>query len=115
MRLRNEPRFSRAYYFVYHLALKRAEQNGFQTRAGEATHSQLWRTYSGSPDVDCNKLAQIAQRLNENRRRADYDDLFPRIGDLIAGSLTDARTFPLSSFNSPRACQIRKASASERV
>ena len=92
---------SRAYYFVYHLALKRAEQNGFVAQKGEATHSQLWRTYSQSPVPECNRLAQIAQRLNENRRRADYDQVFPRVSELIKGSLTDARAFSTKLLQLP--------------
>lgn len=35
---------SRAYYYVYHLALGRAATNGFQFIAGEGSHMQLWRT-----------------------------------------------------------------------
>lgn len=39
---------SRAYYYIYHLALQRAEANDFAALPGEATHSQLWRVFSNS-------------------------------------------------------------------
>lgn len=32
---------SRAYYYVYNIALRRAEQNGFVAIRGESTHTQL--------------------------------------------------------------------------
>jgi hypothetical protein len=41
---------SRAYYYVYHLALTRAESNAYRPERGESTHVQLWRLFSGSPD-----------------------------------------------------------------
>lgn len=84
---------SRAYYYVFHLARKRVLRNGFVFRRDEGSHVQVWRNFSSSPDLECVKLAQIAERLKENRRRADYDNLFPRIDDYIAVALEDARDF----------------------
>ena len=89
---------SRAYYFVYHLARQRAEGNGFKAVKGEATHTQLWRTFSESPDTDCRKLGEIAARLNENRRKADYEDVFPRLADYLDGAVADARAFSAKLF-----------------
>ncbi len=84
---------SRAYYYVYHLALQRAQANGFRTIPGEGTHKQLWRNYSASPEHDCQKLAEIATRLKEKRERADYQQTYNRIADEIPGVLTDAQNF----------------------
>lgn len=84
---------SRAYYYVYHLALQRAQLNGFVTEPGEGTHKQLWRNYSGSPDPDCRTLAEIAVRLKEKRERADYQQTFNRIADEVPRVLDDARDF----------------------
>ena len=59
---------SRAYYYVFHIAMARAERNGFELRPGESTHNQLWRLYITNPEPQCVKLAQIAQRLKKNAR-----------------------------------------------
>jgi hypothetical protein len=84
---------SRAYYYVYHLALQRAQANGFIIVSGEATHKQLWRNFNGSPEPDCRKLAEIAGRLKEKRERADYDDNYKRLADEIPEMLADAQDF----------------------
>jgi hypothetical protein len=84
---------SRAYYYVYQLALARAKANGFAIVAGEASHKQLWRNYSESSEPTCKKLAVIAMRLKEKRERADYQDVYRRISDDIPGMLTDAQSF----------------------
>jgi hypothetical protein len=84
---------SRAYYYVYHLALVRAANNGFEILAGEASHRQLWRNYSDSPEPNCRKLAEIAKRLKEKRERADYNKFYPRIDDEINELINDARDF----------------------
>ena len=84
---------SRAYYYVYHLALQRAQANGFIIVSGEATHKQMWRNFNGSPEPDCRKLAEIAGRLKEKRERADYDDNYKRLADEIPEMLADAQDF----------------------
>ena len=84
---------SRAYYYVYHLALKRAEANGFEVRPGEGTHTQLWRLFSGSSETACQKLAQMAGRLKDKRERADYSPAFMRLKEEVTPSLEDAREF----------------------
>lgn len=84
---------SRAYYYVYHLALSRASGNGFTVIAGEASHKQLWRNYSDSPEPACRRLAEIAKRLKEKRERADYSPFYPRLDDEINVLLTAAQDF----------------------
>ena len=84
---------SRAYYYVYHLAMARAVTNGFQIYAGEGTHQQLWRNYSGSPDPDCKKLAEIAKRLKGKREQADYEKVYPRINEEVAAVINYAQDF----------------------
>ena len=86
---------SRAYYYVYHLALQRAESNDFQIRSGEGTHTQLWRCFSANPEPDCQRLAQIAGRLKEKRERADYNHYFARIDEEVPSLLADAQRFAL--------------------
>jgi hypothetical protein len=84
---------SRAYYYVYQLALARAKANGFAIVPGEASHKQLWRNYIDSPEPACKKLAVIATRLKEKRERADYQDVYRRISDDIPVMLADAQDF----------------------
>ena len=84
---------SRAYYYVYHLALRRAVDNNFILVRGEAAHAQLWRLFDGSPEPACQRLGQIARRLRMSRQRADYERHFPRIEEELPLMLTDARDF----------------------
>ena len=84
---------SRAYYCIYNLALRRAEQNGFQRKQGESTHAQLWRLFSGSPESECIRLGQIAIRLKDKRERADYETHYRRIDEEVQQVLSDARSF----------------------
>ncbi len=84
---------SRAYYYVYHLALQRAEGNNFQALAGEGTHSQLWRIFSTSPDPDCRRLGIIADRLKGKREMADYKHVYVRIDEETPEILRQVRAF----------------------
>ena len=84
---------SRAYYYVYHLALRRAQDNDFKPLSGEGTHAQLWRVFSTNPEPDCRKLAEIAVRLKEKRERADYNPFYARVREEIPDVLADARDF----------------------
>jgi uncharacterized protein (UPF0332 family) len=84
---------SRAYYYVYHLALQRAQANGFTISSDEGTHKQLWRNFNGSPEPDCRKLGEIAMRLKEKRERADYHDNYRRLVDEVPYMLADAQEF----------------------
>jgi uncharacterized protein (UPF0332 family) len=101
---------SRAYYYVYHLALQRAQANGFTALSGEGTHKQLWRTFNGSPEPDCRKLAEIASRLKEKRERADYEDNYRRLADEVPEVLADAQRL----CNSVAAVESTSPEPSER-
>ncbi|SRR5260370_15467225 len=84
---------SRAYYYVYQLGLKRAETNGFKARPDEGIHKQLWRNFNASPDPDCRRLGELANRLMDKRIMADYRPTYPRISDEVPAMLTDAQNF----------------------
>ena len=84
---------SRAYYYVYNIALIRAKKNLFNTIQGESTHAQLWRIYSASPDPECSRLGQIALRLKEKRQRADYEGIYRRIEEEVPAVLREAQDF----------------------
>jgi hypothetical protein len=83
---------SRAYYYVFHLALIRAKANDFTFVTG-GVHTQLWRVFNESPVPDCRKLGAIASRLKIRRERADYEPIFARVGEEIPGTLADAQDF----------------------
>jgi uncharacterized protein (UPF0332 family) len=84
---------SRAYYYVYHLALARAEANTYRPLPGEGNHTQLWRVFSKSPEPDCQRLAIIAARLKEKRERADYENHYARVAEEVPELLADAQQF----------------------
>jgi len=85
---------SRAYYYVYHLALQRATANSFTLQEGDGgTHKQLWSIFSGSPDPECKRLGDIASRLREKRIRADYKPYFARVGEEVPAVIGDAQDF----------------------
>jgi hypothetical protein len=84
---------SRAYYYVYNLALTRAERNGFISVQGESTHGQLWRLFSQSPEPECINLGQIALRLKEKREKADYKPVYRRIEEEVPQVLAEAQDF----------------------
>lgn len=83
----------RAYYYVFHLARKRIEANGFFIIRGADTHKQVWEKYNSSLEFDCKKLGEIANRLKEKRQRADYEEHYARIGDDLPAVLAEARDF----------------------
>lgn len=84
---------SRAYYFVYNLALNRAKVNGYVPAPGESSHAQLWRLFGQNPDAECQRLSQTALRLKRNRERADYEPIYSRISDDVEVVLSDAAAF----------------------
>ncbi len=84
---------SRAYYFVYHLALERARRNGFTSAREGSTHQELWQLFKGSPEPNCMHLAQIGMRLKAKRQRADYELTFARIADEVEPVLAAAEDF----------------------
>lgn len=104
---------SRAHYYVYHLALTRAEANSYKPERGESTHAQLWRVFSGSPDPDCKHLAVIADRLKEKRERADYNDFYVRIAEEASVLLQEARAFAALLAKVPGRFHLQQACADE--
>ncbi len=83
---------SRAYYYVDHLALVRAQSHGFKALSG-GVHAQLWKLFALSPEPDCQRLALIAERMKRKRERADYKSIYARVEDEVAAPLADARVF----------------------
>jgi len=84
---------SRAYYYVYNIALIRAEQNGFRAIQGESTHIQLWRLFNQNPEPECVRLGEIANRLKERREKADYRSTYLRIQEEAKDVLEQAHDF----------------------
>src|SRR5437764_113316 len=84
---------SRAYYYVYHIALTRAEGNAFTPNKDAPSHKQLWAFFSGSPDPGCQMLAQLGVRLKYKRAQADYHDIFTRISEEVPQMIQDAKDF----------------------
>jgi uncharacterized protein (UPF0332 family) len=70
---------SRAYYYVFHLARQRVEDNKFPIARGENSHRQIWEKFEKDPDPRCQKLYLAAKRIQDKRKQADYDIPFPRI------------------------------------
>ena len=106
---------SRAYYYVYHLALNRAERNGFVFLQGESTHGQLWRLFNKSPEPECINLGQIALRLTIKRGGRGRTT-----GRFIGASKKRCRTFWQMLWTSPlvweglqRVFPIREANVSD--
>ena len=87
---------SRAYYSVYHLALKRAETNvGPHPRnSGKGSHQWCWDLYLTTPHHACRQLAADGDRMKRLRVKADYKPAdIPRLDDEVARILQDARQF----------------------
>ena len=84
---------SRAYYYVYHLALARAESNGYNPTRESGSHIDMWRVYLGNPVSECLKLGSIGERMRKRRSDADYRQTFPRLEEEVRGVLADAEQF----------------------
>jgi uncharacterized protein (UPF0332 family) len=85
---------SRAYYYAYHRALSRAVRNGYSRVSDESSHRQLWQFYSAaSSQSTCQRIAQMAFRLKDQRQRADYDQEFIRIADEVPDLLAEVKDF----------------------
>lgn len=82
---------SRAYYFVYHLALARAETNHYKPKTRDSVHKQLWDHYEKSLNPKCIELAVTGRRMKRLRSNADYDDDFPRVNDAVTSILSDCQ------------------------
>jgi hypothetical protein len=84
---------SRAYYYIYHLALKRVTDNNPQMKFDEGgSHAQLWAVFSENPEPACKSIGNIGNRLRDRRVRADYRDFYPRIEEDVPSILADAES-----------------------
>lgn len=64
---------SRAYYVVFHEAIRAAGKRGFKpTRLGE-DHSGVWRFFRTRNSIQAKQLANLGWDLLEYRRTCDYD------------------------------------------
>jgi len=70
---------SRTYYYVFHLARQRVEDNNFYIAKGENSHRQVWEKFEHDPDLRCQKLYSIAKKIQDKRKQADYDLVYPKI------------------------------------
>lgn len=85
---------SRAYYYVYHLALKRISDNDFIVNWEEGgSHLQVWNVFSRNPEAECQRLGDLGNQLREKRVRADYRDPYTRIEEDVPAILRDAQDF----------------------
>jgi uncharacterized protein (UPF0332 family) len=86
---------SRAYYYVYHLGRQRILDNGFPLTRGADTHKQVWEKFEADPDPRCKKLQDLAKRLHDKRKQADYDIPYPKIEKEFPALLDMAKKFAL--------------------
>ncbi len=86
---------SRAYYFVYHLARQRIEDNGFFFIERQDTHRQVWEKFSGSADASCRSLGSVGQMLKQKREAADYESIFPRVHEDAPALVAIAASFAI--------------------
>jgi uncharacterized protein (UPF0332 family) len=88
---------SRAYYFVFHLALARAELTAGPFRVGENSHRWCWEryqdTYYKTRDKACNQLWMTGDRMKRRRVKADYKQDLPRLEDEVRWTIEEAREF----------------------
>jgi len=84
---------SRSYYYVYHLARQRIIANQFPLVRGGDTHKQVWEKFENDPDYRCKKLYELAKKLHDKRRQADYELIYPRIEGEFPAVLELARRF----------------------
>jgi uncharacterized protein (UPF0332 family) len=106
---------SRAYYFIYHIAIEFAETNiEFKLASGEPSHKQVWRLFSNSEELECQRLASIADRIKEKRIRADYDPIFVRLEEEVPSILASAQDLANRLVKlDPRHLKAKKNIASE--
>jgi hypothetical protein len=82
---------SRAYYFVYNVALNRPAVTQYRFDPKAPRHEQLWDLYTRNAG-ECKLLADIAIRLKQRRVKADYyNSSYPRIAEDLVGVLIDAQ------------------------
>ena len=84
---------SRAYYYVYHLALARAESDGYNPTRESGSHIDMWSVYLENPVPECLKLGMIGEGMRKRSSDADYRQTFPRLEEAVPGMLADAQQF----------------------
>lgn len=85
---------SRAYYYVFHLARDRATENGMFITLADSQHKLTWEFFVQSPDVECQKLGLLGQRLKEKRKKADYDLIYAgKIEQEVTDVIAKAQAF----------------------
>jgi hypothetical protein len=93
---------SRAYYFVFHLALERAERN-CGAREGGNTHQWCWDRYIYTHNNDaCNQIGIDGNRLKGRRVTVDYDSApINRLDDFVRRMLEDVEQLERDLNNLP--------------
>jgi uncharacterized protein (UPF0332 family) len=86
---------SRSYYYVFHLALTRAENNGYVPTRQGGSHRELWILYMSSRVPECRALAVIGLRMKDWRVTADYKANFPQLEATCRKVLLHAERFAL--------------------
>ena len=84
---------SRSYYYIYHLAKQRLDENQFIIVRGEGTHRQIWEKFEVEADFRCKKLYDLAKILLDKRKRADYEVPYAKIESEFPIILELARKF----------------------
>jgi uncharacterized protein (UPF0332 family) len=82
---------SRAYYFVFHVALDRAKANLYRQSEAETSHNSLWSYYERNANEECRRIAFLGRRLHKRRVRADYHDEYERVNEEAGQVLIDAK------------------------
>lgn len=85
---------SRAYYFVFNIAFARADANAGPVPGNYGYHQWCGEKYINTPDPDCKQLGIDGQRMQNRRRRADYEKATSlRLSDEVQRTLLEAREF----------------------
>lgn len=80
---------SRAYYFVFHLALQRAELN-CGPRQGGNTHQWCWDRYIYTQNDASHQIGIDGNRLKSRRVKVDYDSAsINRFDEFVTRMLED--------------------------
>jgi len=92
---------SRAYYAAFHSALNFASSSeGFSPTGRGEDHIRLIRHFQKSTDRPGQSIGANLNRLRDNRRRADYDNIVRKLDKLTRKALRTADNilFTLSSL-----------------
>jgi hypothetical protein len=85
---------SRAYYFAFNMAMRRAVANGYRFAEGVgSTHDQLWALYDRNTDAAsrCKQIAFLGGRIKRKRVIADYRPVFSNPSQELLGVIEDAK------------------------